>query len=506
VPPLFVTTPIYYVNAKPHVGHAYSTVNADVIARWHRMRGDEVFFLTGTDHHGLKIQRAAEAEGTTPQEWADRNSQLFADAFQLLNVSNDDFIRTSEPRHHESVAWLLNKVYVNEYIYKGTYEGLYCVGCEAYYERTDLITVGPEENCCPIHKRAVEFVAEDNYFFKLSAFEDRLLEWLAATPDAVIPETKRNEVLGFIKGGLRDFSISRSSITWGIPLPWDPNHVTYVWFDALTNYATAVGLGRDPDRFAHWWPHVRHIVGKDILRFHCVYWPAMLMAAGIEPPTVAVHGFLLIGGEKLSKTGFAQIYPSDLVDEFGVDPVRYHLVREIPLGADGEFSHEGMVARYNSDLANNLGNLAARVATVVEKKCGGVGPAPRVDSPLAAIAAETVATADAAYRHFEPAAALEAAWRLMRETNAFLENNEPWKAEPGPDVDAVMGDALEVLRLVAVLVAPTMPTTMQVLWERLGFSGGVADPVLHDQLHWGAAGGGRVIVKGDPLFPRIQKS
>ena len=504
MPPLFVTTPIYYVNSRPHVGHAYTTVNADVIARWHRMSGDDVFFLTGTDHHGLKVQRAAEAEGVSPQEWGDRNSQLFADAFALLDISNDDFIRTSEPRHYESVAWLLNKVRDNGYIYKGTYEGLYCVGCEAYYERTDLIDVNGAPDCCSIHRRPVEFVTEDNYFFKLSAFEDRLLEWLAATPSAVIPDTKRNVVLGFIKGGLRDFSISRSSISWGIPLPWDSEHVTYVWFDALTNYATAVGLGRDPERFDHWWPHVRHIVGKDILRFHCVYWPAMLMAAGIAPPTIAVHGFLLIGGEKLSKTGYAQIYPRDLVDEFGVDPVRYHLVREVPLGADGEFSHEGVVARYNADLANNLGNLAARVATVVGKKCDGIGPPPRLDSPLAPLATQVVAQADAAYRAFEPASALEAAWKLMRETNSFLESNAPWKAEPGPDVDAVMGDALEVLRLVAILVAPTMPTTMQVLWERLGLAGAVADAPRNSQLAWGAAGGGRPVTKGDPLFPRRQ--
>lgn len=504
----YVTTPIYYVNAIPHVGHSYTTVNADALARWHRMRGDAVHFLTGTDEHGLKIQLAAEAQGVTPQEWSDDISAKFADAWRLLNISNDDFIRTTEPRHKESVQWLLQKVYDNGYVEKGSYEGLYCVGCEAYYKADELITnKDGVENCCPIHKRPVETMAEENYFFKLSAFEDRLLAWLDATPDAVIPSGKRNEVLGFIKGGLNDFSISRTSLTWGIPLPWDDKHVTYVWFDALTNYLSALGLGQagHPGGNADvetWWPHIRHFVGKDILRFHCVYWPAMLMAAGIEPPKVLVHGFLLIGGEKLSKTGFAQIYPQDLVDEFGVDAVRYHLLREVPLGNDGEFSHEGMVARFNSDLANNFGNLAARVATVVGKKCDGLGPAPRLDSPLAAVAAECVAEAVAGWDALSPSDALEATWRLIRETNAFLEANQPWKTEPGPEVDAVMGDALEALRLVAILSNPAMPTLCQTLWERIGCSGLVADQRVPDTLAWGGYVAGQVVTKGDPLFPR----
>ena len=500
---LFVTTPIYYVNAIPHVGHAYTTVNADALARWHRMLGDDVFFLTGTDEHGLKIQLAAEAEGLTPIQWADRISEQFKAANTLLDISNDDFIRTTEPRHYEAVQWLLQKVYDNGYVEKGSYEGLYCVSCEAYYKVDELIVnAAAQDECCPIHKRPVSHMAEENYFFKLSAFEDRLLAWLDAVPDAVIPSTKRNEVLGFIRGGLQDFSISRTSLAWGIPIPWDPSHVTYVWFDALTNYATAIGLVSDPDRFAAWWPHVRHIVGKDILRFHCVYWPAMLMAAGIEPPKIAVHGFLLIGGEKLSKTGFAQIYPGDLADEFGVDAVRYHLLREVPLGNDGEFSHEGVVARFNSDLANNFGNLAARVATVVGKKCGGIGPAPRSDSPLAAVAAAVVADVCDAWSRIAPAEALEATWRLIRETNAYLEANQPWKMEPGPEVDAVLGDSLEVLRIVAILASVAMPTICQELWSRLGLPGAVSDQRVPDAVAWGGYPGGLPVVKGDALFPR----
>ncbi len=500
---LFLTTPIYYVNAIPHVGHTYTTVNCDAIARWHRLRGDDVFFLTGTDEHGLKIQRAAEEKGVTPQEWADEISGKFQEAFVLMNISNDDFIRTTEQRHRETVQWLLQKVYDNGFIVKGTYEGLYCVGCEAYYTDAELV-VGREGEpaCCPIHKRPVEGITEDNYFFKLSLFEDRLLAWLDATSDAVIPQGKRNEVLGFIKGGLQDFSISRTSLTWGIPIPWDPAHVTYVWFDALTNYATAIGLAHDQAKFDLWWPSVRHMVGKDILRFHCVYWPAMLMAAGIEPPTVLVHGFLLIGGEKLSKTGFAQIYPSDLAAEFGVDAVRYHLLREVPLGNDGEFSHEGVVARFNSDLANNFGNLAARVATVVGKKCDGVGPAPSPTSSLAAVAAQVVADTADAWGRLAPAEALESTWHLIRETNAYLETHQPWKLEPGPEVNSVMGDALEALRIVAILASPAMPTVCQDLWERLGLPGLVADQRVPDACAWGGYPGGLPVVKGDSLFPR----
>ncbi len=499
---VFLTTPIYYVNARPHVGHTYTTVNVDVLARWHRMAGRAVHFLTGTDEHGLKIQLAAQEAGETPQTFVDRISAEFRAAFALVNVSNDDFIRTTEPRHREAVQWLLQKVYDNGFITKGSYEGLYCVSCEAYYKADELImnSAGLDQ-CCPIHKRPVVTMAEENYFFRLSAFEDRLLDWLDRHPDAVTPDTKRNEVLGFIRGGLQDFSISRTSISWGIPLPWDPAHVTYVWFDALTNYATAAGLGRDPERFATWWPHVRHVIGKDILRFHCVYWPAMLMAAGIEPPHVSVHGFLLIGGEKLSKTGLTQIYPSDLVDEYGVDALRYLLVREVPLGADAEFSLESLTARYNADLANNLGNLAARVATVVGSKCGGIAPAPRADSPLATIATEVIAEATSEWESVRPAQGLEATWRLIRETNAFLETNAPWKMEPGPAVESVMGDALEALRIVCVLITPVMPTIAQELWSRLGHQETVEAAGL-GAAKWGLGAAGRTITKGDSLFPR----
>ncbi|MCU4185441.1 methionine--tRNA ligase [Acidiferrimicrobium sp. IK] len=496
----YVTTPIYYVNDAPHIGHAYTTVTADALARWHRLLGDDVWFLTGTDEHGLKMQRAAEANGLTPIEQADRYSQRFREAWAQLDITNDDFIRTSEPRHYKAVQALMQAAYDNGWIELGTYEGLYCVHCEAYYAESELV----EGNLCPIHRRPVEHMTEENYFFKLSAFGDRLLEWYDSSPTTVIPESKRNEAAGLVKGGLRDISISRTSISWGVPVPWDPRHVFYVWYDALINYATAVGYGEDPERFATWWPSVQHLVGKDILRFHCVYWPALLMAAGIDPPHgVAVHGFLLVGGEKMSKTSLNQIAPADLVETFGVDGFRYHFLRDQPFGPDGDFSFEGMVARYNADLANNLGNLLNRVATVVGKKCGGVGPAPDPDSRLAAVAKEGYDTAAAAWARVAPSEALEATWRLVRETNAALEAAEPWKAEPGPGVDKVLGDALEALRIMAVMATPALPNKCEEIWRRIGLPGVPSEQRLPDAARWGGYPGGLTVLTGPPIFPRI---
>ena len=294
------------------------------------------------------------------------------------------------------------------------------------------------------------------------------------------------------------------SIDWGVPVPWDPSHVFYVWYDALINYATAIGYGRDPEEFDRWWPAVHHLIGKDILRFHCVYWPALLLAAGLEPPAhVHVHGFLLVGGAKMSKSGLGQIYPAELVEDFGVDGFRHHFLHDVPFGPDGEFSYEGMVARYNADLANNLGNLLSRTATVVAKKCDGVGPAPRPDSPLAQVAREVYAGAAAAWDAVAPSVALEATWRLLRETNAHLEAHEPWKAEPGPEVSGVLGDALEVLRIVAILATPAIPRSCAELWRRLGLPGSPADQRLPEAAAWGGYPGGLPVEKGAPLFPRL---
>jgi methionyl-tRNA synthetase len=499
VPRFYVTTPIYYVNDAPHIGHAYTTVTADALARWHRLLGDEVFFLTGTDEHGLKVQRSAEANGLTPQEQSDRYSARFREAWQLLDVSNDDYIRTTEPRHHRAVRALMQAAYDSGWVTLGTYEGLYCVACEAYYSEAEL-----DGELCPVHRRPVELLKEENYFFRLSAFSDRLMEWYAAKPAAVVPEAKRNEALGLIRGGLQDISVTRTSIDWGVRVPWDSKHVFYVWYDALINYATAVGYGEDDARFQTWWPAVHHLIGKDILRFHCVYWPALCMAAGIDPPaSIAVHGYLLVSGEKMSKTAFNQISPADLVPTFGVDGYRYHFLRDQQFGPDGEFSYEGMVARYNADLANNLGNLLARVSAVVHTKCGGSGPAPRHDSPLAALAAEVYAATAEAWARTAPSEALEATWRLVRGANAALEAAEPWRAEPGPAVDAVLGDALEVLRIVAVLASPALTRAPAEIWRRIGLTGSPQEALLPGAAEWGGYPGGLPVERGTPLFPRL---
>ena len=496
----YLTTPIYYVNAEPHLGHAYTTIIGDALSRWHRLLGDDVKFLTGTDEHGLKIQQAAEAADCSPQEFTDSIAPKFADAWQRLNISHDDFIRTTEPRHKAAVTELLQRCYDAGDIELDVFKGKYCVACEEYYSDDELV-----DDLCPIHQRPVEYFEEENYFFRLSRFEDRLLDWYAAHPTAMKPEHRGNEAIGLIRGGLRDFSISRTSLDWGVPLPWDPDHVAYVWFDALTNYLAAVGFG-DPDRdYTEWWPVDYHLIGKDILRQHCVYWPAMLMSAGIEPPkNWAIGGWLLVGGEKMSKTSGNVVNPLDLIADVGLDGFRYYVLAGTPYGSDGDFTYEGLVARYNTDLANNLGNLAARVATVVSKKCGGVGTAPAPDSPLAEVAATAYREAAAQWDVVQPSRALEATWSMIRAANAHLEQNEPWKSEPGPAVDAVMGDALEALRIVAILSSPAIPDAAQEIWTRIGMPGDVTDQRLPEAAAWGGYVAGAPVIKGEPLFPRIK--
>ena len=500
----YVTTPIYYVNAEPHLGHAYTTIIGDALARWNRLLGHEVKFLTGTDEHGLKIQQAAEAAGKTPQAFTDEIAPTFAHAWDRLNIANDDFIRTTEPRHKAAVAELLQRCYDAGDIELDTYSGKYCVGCELYYTDDELVTIDGVDDCCPIHKRPVEAYEEENYFFRLSRFEDRLLDWYAAHPDAIKPDNRANEALGLIRGGLRDFSISRTSLEWGIPLPWDPDHVTYVWFDALTNYLAAVGFGDPEQDYTDWWPVDYHLIGKDIIRQHCVYWPAMLMSAGVELPRGwGIGGWLLVDGEKMAKSGGNVVNPLDLIDTVGVDGFRYYVLAETPYGTDGDFSYDGLVAKYNSDLANNLGNLAARVATVVAKKCDGIGPASRADSPLAGAARAAYDGSVAGWDAVAPSKALDATWSLIRATNSYLEDNEPWKSEPGAEVDAVLGDALEALRIVSILAFPAVPQTAQTVWERIGFDTDISEQRLPDAAAWGGYPGGLTVTKGDPLFPRI---
>ena len=453
----YVTTPIYYVNDVPHIGHAYTTVAGDVLTRWHRLLGDEVFYLTGTDEHGLKIQRAAEAQGLEPAELVKSVAGVFREEWDALDIAYDDFIRTTEPRHHKAVQEFLQRIYDAGDIELGTYEGLYCVSCELYYTEDELVLGN-----CPIHDRPVEHVTEENYFFKLSRYGDRLLEYYTEHPEAVQPDSRRNEVLGLIRSGLQDFSISRTSITWGVPLPWDPNHVAYVWADALFNYCTAVGFGADPERFAKWWPVDYHLIGKDILRQHAVYWPAMLMSAGLAPPKcVFAHGWLLVSGEKMSKTKTNQIAPADLVADFGVDGFRYHFVADQRFGPDGDFSYEAMVQRYNADLANNFGNLANRVLNMAVNYCGGVVPETRRTVRWPTRRRPRTTGMSEALERLDFASGFGAVWDLIRAANAFIEDRAPWALNKAGDTDAVagvIGDCLETLRIVALLASPVIPT------------------------------------------------
>lgn len=495
----FITTPIYYVNDVPHLGHAYTMVSADALARWHRLMGNQVFFLTGTDEHGLKIAQAAADNGMSPREWTDKLSPRFQNAWRKLDISYDDFIRTTEARHYETVQSFLQSVYDNGFIYKDLYSGLYCVSCEAYYQEAELLSGGN----CPIHNRPVTLMEEENYFFKLSAFEDRLLDWYDKFPLGVRPAAKRNEALGFIRQGLQDISITRTSIDWGVPVPWDNEHVFYVWYDALINYLTAIDYGRDSTKFEKWWPNVHHIIGKDIIRFHCVWWPAMCMAAGIEPPAnFFVHGWLLVGGEKMAKSAGNKVDPLELVDDFGLDAVRYYLLRETTFGSDGDFTYEALTSRYNADLANNFGNLLQRVTTVVANKLDGRPPRPLKESPLAPIANRAMAAAIEHWNDTAPQAALESIWSLIHEANAYLEEVAPWKLDPGPQVESVLGDALECLRLVCISAYAVMPDATSEAWKRIGLAGSPAVDDAASALVWGQYESTSVIQKGAPLFPR----
>ena len=509
----YLTTPIYYVNSIPHLGTAYTTVAADALARYRRLRGDDVWFLTGLDEHGQKVGQAAEAAGVSPQEWVDSVSEKFLEAWRMLDISNDDFIRTTEPRHETGVAEFLKTIHDRGDIYKGVYEGWYCIPCETYFTQDQL----GEGNTCPQCDRQVGFVREDNYFFKLSAYQDRLLEYYEANPRFLQPETRRNEVLSFVRGGLNDLSISRANVKWGIPLPFDESHTVYVWFDALINYITAIGYGDESkaEQFARRWPAQVHFVGKDIIRFHCVIWPAMLMAAGLEvPETVFAHGFLLTKGEKMSKSKGNAVAPADLVAKFGVDAYRYYFLREVQFGTDGSVSIENMVQRFNGDLANDWGNLVSRLFNMVGKYCEGQVPDPSQspevtsdDADLRALAADLYSTFDARMADLDYAGALEAAWAIIKRTNRYIEDSAPWglaKAEETvPRLHAVLYNALEAVRIAALYTAFVMPNTSREVYARLG----LGDPNLLDDLaaqtEWGLLPVGNPVVKGEALFQRI---
>jgi methionyl-tRNA synthetase len=505
----YITSPIYYANDVPHIGHGYNAVATDFIARYHRLRGDAVFHLTGTDEHGLNVKRTAEAKGRTPQEWVDALEAEWREVWRRLDIAYDDYIRTTEPRHRHAVQQLLEAVHANgrDDIYLGSYEGLYCVSCELYYTEDELL----EGGLCPIHERPVEALRDENYFFRLSAYQDRLLEHYERHPGAVQPESRRNEVLSLINRGLQDFSISRTTFDWGIPIPWDPAHVCYVWFDALTNYITAAGYGSDPDRFSSVWPADIHSIGKDILRQHAVYWPAMLMAADLAPPQgVWAHGFLTVGGKKMSKTNATGIHPFDLLDRFGVDSYRWYFIREISFGQDGNFSLESMVDRHNADLANGLGNLVSRVLAMLRSSYDGVVPEPAGvggEDDLPAVIAEAATRYDARMSAVELQAALGAIWDVVARANQYLVEREPWKLAKDGDRRDELADVLyasaETLRALAVMILPIMPSAAERLWRQLGIDDPIAGERLPEAAHWGRLKPGTRTAKGPALFPRI---
>ena len=505
----YVTTPIYYPNDVPHIGHAYTTVATDFVARYHGLRGEEVFFLTGTDEHGKKVPQAAREQGTDPQAFVDSMEPRWREVWERLDISYDDYIRTTEPRHEAAVTALLQAVYENgrDDIYVGRYEGLYCVSCEAYYTEDELV-----EGMCPIHGKPVEAMSEENYFFRLSAYQDRLLQHYEEHPEAVQPDARRNEVLSLIKGGLRDFSISRTSFAWGVPIPWDRNHVTYVWFDALTNYVTAAGYGSDDERFGRMWPADVHFIGKDIIRFHAVYWPAMLMAAGVEPPRcVWAHGFLLVGGEKMSKTRLTGIHPFELVDHFGVDAYRYYFLREVPFGQDGSFSWESMVERYNADLANGLGNLASRVLAMIDSYFDGTVPEPGAADhagDLPSVVEDATRRYDELMDEVALSPAVAAVWDIVARANQYLVEREPWAVAKDParrdELGGVLYAAAETLRVLAVLLFPLMPGAAGRLWEQLGMDRPLDGERVPAAAAWGGLPLGTRIRREAALFPRLE--
>ena len=509
----YVTTPIYYVNDAPHIGHAYTTVAGDVLTRWHRQKGEATWYLTGTDEHGQKVMRTADANGVAPQVWVDKLvEEAWLPNWKALNIANDDFIRTTSERHTTRVQKFLQKLKDAGHIYAGKFEGPYCVGCEEFKLPGDLID-DKGQKLCPIHSKPVETVDEDNWFFKLSDYREALLKHYKENPEACQPESARNEVISFLEGEVRDLSISRSTFNWGIPVPWDTKQVVYVWFDALLNYATAVGLGdEDEANFKSKWPADVHLVGKDILRFHAVIWPAMLMAAGLQiPRKVFAHGWLLVGGEKMSKSKLTGIAPSDITDHFGVDAFRYYFMRAIPFGSDGSFSWEDMGARYTSELANDFGNLASRLTAMIEKYCDGVIPAPVAGGELAELLTKTVDTADKAMCALDFQGGILAIMDFCKRINLYVTETEPWVLAKDEANKAKLSEVLyntaDGIRALAVLLHPVMPETCEKLWESLGATtlGPIADQRIADTAKWGVLPAGSKVSKSAPLFPRLEE-
>jgi len=507
--PFYITTPIYYPSAKLHIGHAYCTTIADSIARFHRLAGEDVFFLTGSDEHGQKIQEKAEEQGIKPIEYTDKIVAGFQNLWKRLNISNDDFIRTTEKRHEKVVQEIFRRIYAKGDIYKGSYKGLYCTPCESYWTEHQL----DENGCCPDCHRPVQEVAEEAYFFKMSNYQDKILDYIETHPDFIQPASRRNEMINFIKQGLEDLCISRTSFDWGIPVPIDEKHVIYVWFDALTNYLTPIGFLDDPEKFNKFWPADLHLVGKEIVRFHTIIWPCILMALDLPlPKKVYGHGWLIVDGDKMSKSKGNVVDPIGLIDEFGADAIRYFLLREINLGQDGNFSRDALIQRINSDLANDLGNLLHRTLNMIGKFQDGVVLSPQgeseIDKSLKADAAETVKFFDENMQKMELSLTIKKVWAFISRANKYIDETAPWALAKDEtkkqELANVMYNLVESLRHISVLIEPFMPITAERIWQQLNLPQAFAEVQLDDIRAWGGTPADLKVGTPEQLFPRIE--
>ncbi len=496
----YLTTPIYYVNSTPHIGHAYTTIAADILVRHHRQRGEETFFLTGSDEHADKVARVAAEQGLTPKEYTDAIVGAWQELGRLVNASTDFFIRTTDEGHKRFVQTFLQRIYDNGDVYQDVYAGLYCVGCEAFKNEDELV-----DGKCPDHLIEPEWLEERNWFFRLSAYEDRLLELYESRPDFVLPAFRANEAKGFIAGGLRDFSLSRASQTWGVQIPWDPEQVAYVWVDALVNYRSALEYARPGEDLTHLWSDVRHLLAKDILRFHCVYWPALLLSAGYEPPKqLFVHGYLNLEGRGISKSLGNVIDPKDLIATYGVDPLRFWAARAVQFGQDGDVSVDGFRDRYERELGNDLGNLLSRTTALVARSRGGeIAAVPDASSELAAAAARLHDDVPPLLDRFDITSALDRIWEYVRGLNRHVEQTKPWELaradERASELDRVLYDLADGLRVAAVALSPYVPESAERILTALG------QPV---DLAWTNVAYGRTVAASgveaaEPLFPRI---